>query len=428
MSADSTPKMGRREFIGSAAAAGLMILRPELVRGTAANSAVRVGLLGCGGRGTADATGLATSGGARVVALGDLFVDQLEKAKMHFDEVAAKSGYAGVDSSQMFRGPKAYEELVNSKEVDAVVITTPPYFHPQHLEAAVGAGKHVYLEKPVAVDVPGAKRVMRAGEKAQGRVSVDVGFQIRSAPPFVELVRRIHEGALGEIAGAETYYHAGSLKRPDWPSASPAEVRIRNWVYDRVLSGDILVEQGIHVVDICNWTLKAHPVKAIGTGGRKVRTDSGDAWGHFDVTLFYPDDIHVNLYHTQFLKGWWDVCQRFFGSKGVSEAHYSSPVKIYGDEPWEWRPEDISAQENAQFSATGRFRGALDQADSEKHKAFIESITSGKFHDQARHGAESALSAMLGREAAYTGREVTWDKLMKSGKVFDARLDLDKLA
>ncbi len=429
MTDTSNRKINRREFMGTAATASLMILKPELVRGTAANSAVRLGLLGCGGRGTADATGLANNTATRVVALADLFADQLAAAKKHFDDLAQAKGYAGVDSSQMFLGPKAYEQIAASKEVDAVLITTPPYFHPEHLEAAVAAGKHVYCEKPVAVDVHGAKRVIRAAEKAQGRLSLDVGFQIRNAPPFVELTRRIQAGALGKIVGAETYYHTGALKRPDWAGASPLEVRVRNWVYDRVLSGDILVEQGIHVVDVCNWTLQGHPVKATGTGGRNVRTDSGNAWGHFDVTFFYPDDVHVNFYHTQFLKGWWDVCQRFFGSKGVSEAHYSSPVRIYGDEPWEWQPEGGSAQEKAgQFSATGRFRGALDQADPEKQTAFIESITSGNFHNQAAQGAESALSALLGRTAAYTGREVTWDELLRSDEAWDAGIDLNKLA
>lgn len=426
----NTPKkLGRREFIGTAATASLAILKPQLVRGTAANSAVRIGLLGCGGRGTADATGLATNTPARVVALADLFTDRLEAAKKQFDDLAQSKGYAGIDASQVFRGPKAYQDLVNSKEVDVVLITTPPYFHPEHLEAAVGAGKHVYCEKPVAVDVAGAKRVIRAGQKAQGRLSLDVGFQIRSAPPFVELTRRIQAGALGTITGCEAYYHTGPIKRPDWPGVLPLELRIRNWVYDRVLSGDILVEQGIHVIDVCNWTLEAHPLKAVGAGGRKPRADSGDAWSHFDVNFFYPDDVHVSFYHTQFLKGWWDVCERFFGSKGVSEAHYSAPVRIYGDEPWEWQPEGVPPQEQAgQFSVTGKFKGALDQADPEKQKAFIESITSGNFHNQAAQGAESALSAMLARAAAYTGREVTWDELLRSDEAWEAGIDLSKLA
>ena len=162
-------------------------------------------------------------------------------------------------SSQLFHGSRAYQAIANSKEVDAVLIASPPYFHPQHLEAVVEGGKHVYCEKPVAVDVPGARRVIHCGEKAQGRLSLDVGFQLRHAPPLEELVRRVHGGALGEISGAQTYYHTGALRRPPWPNASPAETRVRNWVWDRALSGDILVEQAIHVVDICNWILQAHP-------------------------------------------------------------------------------------------------------------------------------------------------------------------------
>ncbi len=147
----------RRKFVGVAAAtAGVMFIKPELVFGTAANSVVRVGLLGCGGRGTEDAPNLVDTGGARVVALADLFQDQLEAARAHFDQMQQAKGYAALDASQLFVGPNAYQQIAASKEVDAIVIATPPYFHPQHLEAVVAGGKHVYLEKPVAVDVPGA--------------------------------------------------------------------------------------------------------------------------------------------------------------------------------------------------------------------------------------------------------------------------------
>lgn len=429
MSKSSNNGIGRREFIGAAAAASLVILKPEWVGGTAANSAVRLGVLGCGGRGTAVATSFVNNTTTRVVALADLFPDQLDRAKKVFDDLAKSKGYAGVDPSLMFRGPKAYEQLAASKEIDAILITTPPYFHPEHLEAVVAAGKHVYCEKPVAVDVQGAKRVMRVGEKAQGRLSLDVGFQIRSAPPFVEMVNRIHGGALGRIACGQAYYYTGPIDRPTWPTASPAERRIRNWVYDRVLSGDILVEQNVHVIDVCNWILQGHPVKAAGTGGRKVRTDHGDCWDHFALVFTYPEDVHVSFGSTQFEKGWWDVCQRFFGSKGVSEAHYERPVRIVGDEPWEWEKEEgPPPAKPGQFSTTGTFKGALDQADPEKQKAFVESIVSGKFHNQAAHGAESALSAMLGRKAAYTGEPVTWDQLLRSDEAWDANLDLDRLS
>src|SRR6266851_584237 len=269
---NSSEKIDRRKFIGVAAAtAGAMLIKPALVHGTAANSAIRVGLLGCGGRGTEDATNLVDTGGARVVALGDLFQDQLDKARETFNEMQQSKGYSALDESQLFVGPNAFQKMAASKEVDAIVIATPPYFHPQHLEAAVAAGKHVYLEKPVAVDVPGVLKVIEIGKRAQGKLSLDVGFQIRDCPPFVELVRRIHGGALGQIFCGEAHYFSGYIDRPAWTDATPVERRLRNWVYDRVLSGDIIVEQNIHVIDICNWVLKAHPLKASGSGGRQGR-------------------------------------------------------------------------------------------------------------------------------------------------------------
>ena len=424
MGGSSNRKVGRREFLESAAVAtGLMFIKPGLVRGTAANSAVRLGLLGCGARGTTVATSFAENTNTRVVALADLFTDQLEKAKKHFDVLAVKKGHSGVESALMFRGPKAYEQLAASKEIDMVLISTPDYFHPEHLEAAVAAGKHIYCEKPAAVDVLGAKRILRAGEKAEGRLSLDIGFQLRSAPPFVEMVRRIHAGALGTIACASTYYHAGSIKLPPRANAPPLELRIRNWYWDRILTGDILVDQNIHVIDVCNWVLKSHPLKAVGAGGRKVRNDSGDCWDHFSLVFHYPDDVHVSFDSIQYGRHYWDVCEKFFGSRGVSESHYSGAVAIYGEEPWDWWRDNAS-----QPLAPGARRSALEHADAEKDKAFIESIASGKFHNQAAAGVESALSAILGREAAYSGREITWDELLKSDLTYDAGFALEKLA
>lgn len=421
--------LDRRRFIGGAAAgAGLLILKPELVRGTAANSAIRLGLLGCGARGTGVATSFAKHTSARVAALADLFGDQLEAARKHFDEIAVSHGYAGVDRKLMFKGPRAFEQIANSKEIDMVQISTPGYFHPQHLDAVVAPGKHVYCEKPVAVDIPGAKRVLQIGEKVRGRLSLDVGFQIRSAPPFVELVRRIHAGALGKIACVSAHYHSTAIRYPERHNVSPLELRLRNWYWDRIISGDIIVDQNVHVIDICNWVLKSHPVKAVGTGGRKVRSDFGNTWDHFEVNFYYPDDVVVSFNSVQFGDKFWDVNERFFGSRGVSESPYSGPVRIVGEEPWQWQGPAASSSANEQkFSASGEFHDNLEFADREKEKAFIESITSGRFHNQAATGVEAAASAILGRTAAYTGREVTWDELMRSEETYDAGIDLDKL-
>lgn len=423
------PPPDRRRFLGTTAAvAAAVFIRPELVRGTRANSAIRVGLLGCGGRGTEDAENLLDTGGARVVALADLFQDQLDAARAHFDQVQQAKGYAALDAKQLFVGPRAYEQIAASQEVDALVVATPPYFHPQHLETAVAGGKHVYLEKPVAIDVPGAKRVIEIGKRAQGKLSLDVGFQIRDCPPFVELVNRIHAGALGDIICGEAYYLTGYIDRPPWPNASPAERRLRNWVRDRVLSGDIIVEQNIHVIDICNWVLQAHPLKVTATGGRLGRpADDGDCYGNYNAVFHYPNNVKVTFSSTQFAKGWWDVSERFFGTKGTSISPYTGPLGIWGDEPWQ-APLVQAPGQQATFSVTGNFTSNLQSADPEKKKAFIESINSGKFHNQADKGAESALSCMLARTAAYTGREVTWEDLLKSTEVWDAKLDLTKLS
>src|SRR5580704_13514611 len=177
--------IGRREFIGTAArtagaaaaVGGVMFIPAARVWGTEANSAVRVGLLGCGGRGTEDATNMFETGGARVVALADMFQDQLDVARAGFDKMQAAKGYAAIDAAQCFVGPRAFEQIAHSKDVDAIVVASPPYFHPQHLEAVVAGGKHVYCEKPVAVDVPGAKKVVEIGKRAEGKLSLDVGFQ-----------------------------------------------------------------------------------------------------------------------------------------------------------------------------------------------------------------------------------------------------------
>lgn len=428
MSARSEDKVGRREFLGTAAAAGVVILEPRLVWGTQANSAVRLGVLGCGGRGRNVAASFLENTDAVVTAIGDLFPDPLEIARKELDAAAARRGKPAIEPARVFRGPGSAEQLFACKEVDAVYIATPPYYHPGHLELALAANKHVYLEKPVAVDVPGAKKVMALGEKARGKLSLAVGFQIRHATPYVELAKRVHEGQIGQPVSGQVHYFASALKRPDWPQASAVERRLRNWVWDRKLSGDVIVEQNVHVIDVTNWMFRAHPLKAVGAGGRAGRTDAGDCWGHFNCVLTYPDGVHVSFASTQFGKSAWGVGMQYYGTKGCAEARYDAPVRLSGEQAWEYPGLGKPAATDAADAATGKFSGALDDADPNKQKAFVESIVSGKLVNEADSGAEAALSAMLGREAAYSGEEVTWEKLLRSKDVWDPRIDLRQFA
>lgn len=422
--------MDRRSFVESAAgaAAGLMIVKPELVRGSQRNSAVRLALFGCGGRGTGVAEGFVGNTTAELSALGDLFEDQIVRSRKTLDAASQKKGKAGVDSALVFNGPNALDRLLEKKEIDAIYIATPPYFHPEHLDKVVAAGKHVYTEKPVGVDVPGCNRVLAAGKKAQGRLSLAVGFQLRHAPAYVDLVQRVHNGELGKLVCGLAHYYAGFLPQPDRPGAGDDTRRLRNWLHSRALSGDILVEQNIHLIDINNWVFGAHPAKAQGTGGRAPRTEPGDCWSHYNVNYTYPGDIHMTVVSTQFIQGDWSVGMRYFGSDANAEMYYESPVRIWGRTNWEYpglRP--VAGANQGQAAATGAFKGAIEDADPMKQRHFIESIVSGKFLNEAEQGVESALSAILGRKAAYTGREWTWEQLLKDQEVLDPRIDVRKV-
>ena len=419
--------IGGRGFVG--ASVGLMILKPKTVWSYQANSAVRIGLLGCGRRGTAVATSFAKNTKARIVALADVFQDQLDTAKGTFDSIASSLGYAGIEKNLMFKGSEAYQQLAASNSVDSIQISTPCFFHVEHLGAAVAAGKHVYCEKPVGVDVVQAKRALEIGKQAEGKVSLDVGFQIRSAPPFVELMRRIHDGAIGKLVAISAHYYAPASRYPDRPASMSAdELRLRNWNWDLAISGDSILEQDIHVVDICNWVTGGHPVAAYATGGRNVISHFGNTWDNYQVTYTYPDNVHASLTTTQYGDNdFFDVTEEVFGSKGHSESPYSGPLRIVGENAWEWKSNEGAEQpKSSGFAANGAFSDNLAQADSEKDKAFIESIVSGKFHNQAALGVESALSAMLARMAGRKGRLVTWDELIASNEQYKLGLNMSQ--
>jgi predicted dehydrogenase len=283
----------------------------------------------------------------------------------------------------------------------------------------------------MGVDEAQARRALEIAKKVDSKTSVDVGFQIRSAPPFKELVDRIHGGALGTLVSISAHYYAPAINYPDRPSGiSKDELRLRNWNWDLTLSGDIIVEQDIHVVDICNWVLGSHPVLAYATGARSVLTHFGNNFDNYQVDFTYPGDVHVSLNAKQYGNDAkdFDVSEQIFGSLGYSVSPYSGPLRIAGENPWEWKSDAPAPTGNAQFATNGAFTDNLGQADAEKDKGFIDSIVSGKPHNQIALGVESARSAMLARMAARQKRVITWDELLAKGDTFELGMDLNQFA
>ena len=306
-----------------------------------------------------------------------------------------------------------------------MLISSPAYTHPEFLEAAVDAGKHIYCEKPVSVDVAGCKRVERAGERAKGKLSIVVGFQIRHATAYAEMVRQIQSGRIGEVMNAQLYYlSSGSAFKP-FENVSDDELRIRNQYKFNALSGGILLDQGIHMIDVCNWTLQASPLSARGYGNRKGAASFGDTWSNFQVAYQYPNDINVSLHCSQVGTNFGDVCARFVGTKGIAEAHYSGGVFIEGPSPW-----DSGILRHAQTNlspdliAKGATGQSLHDSDQNKGKSFIQSIESGNFLNETASGAASTLSAIMGRNSAITGQEMSMEEVRYSDEKLDARLNL----
>ena len=422
--------MNRRQFLktGSTAASNLLLLKPKTAFGYQANSAVRLGLLGCGSRGTAVSTSFSQNTAARVVALADLFPDQLAVCHSHFDELNASLGRQPIDNKLLFHGPRAFEQLAASPDVDLIQISTPPFFHVQHLDTAVASGKHVYCEKPIGIDVAQALQALEISKRVKPTQSVDVGFQCRSAPPIAAIAQKIQAGALGKIASVAANYNAPASTEKIRPGASADELRLRNWLWDRALSGDILVEQNIHIIDLCNWILGAHPVKAVATGGRNVLTHAGDCWDNYQVDFVYPENVHLSFSSTQFGDyGGFDAGIRMYGADGSAAIGYSGPIQILGSHAWSWQNAETSTS-TGKFAANGSFSDNLAFADRDKDRAFIDSITTGPRHNQIAAGVETSLSCMLGRMAGYQRREVTWEDLMLHGETYKLGMDLNQFA
>ncbi len=420
--------MDRRKFVqGAAGAVGLMFVKPETAFGYAANSRVRWGLLGCGHRGTSVATSFAKNAGVEITALADMFPNQLEQGKKHFDAVNSSLGLGPIDPKRLFQGPEAFKAIAACDQVDAVQISTPPFFHIEHLEGIVSAKKHAYCEKPVGVDVPQTKHALEIGRKYDGKVSMAVGFQIRSATPFVELVRRIHDGQIGQIAQITGFYNSPPAVSYEGTTKSQDEFRLRNWLHYKNLSGDMLLEQNIHVIDVVNWVMKTHPINAYARASRKVVTFPGDTNDNYEVIFTYPGNIQFSFTSTQFNPNrYFDVAERIFGSRGHAEAPYSGPLRIVGEQPWNWAGSEKTG--GGEFAANGDFHDNLADADPMKDKGFIESITSGKFHNQINAGVETALSCIMGRKSAELGRLVTWDEIEADKEQYKLGMDLKQFA
>ncbi len=418
----------RRDFIKKTTAISTVtILSPSIAFASKANSAIRMGIIGCGGRGTKVISSMLQHTNTRIVAMADLFQDKLQHSKIKLDEKNIEQGFSKIEKANTYTGPEAYLRLLENKDVDAVLISSPAYTHPEFLEAAVAAGKHVYCEKPVAPDVDGCKRVEGVGNRIKGKLSIAVGFQIRHASPYVEMVQRIHRGDIGDIISGELHYFSSGVPIKDRDGISFDEARIRNQYHFRALSGGILLDQGIHMLDVCNWALQSHPESAIGIGGKKGGPDFGDTWNNFQVLYQYANDINVSLHSTQIGPVFGDVCARFIGSKGMAEAHYSGGVFINGENQWDSGVLRNKTQElTKEQRSAGVFRSSLHDADANREIHFIRSIETGNYLNETSSGVESTLSAIMGRNAASSGKLLAWDETYFSNSKLDPKLNLSQ--
>nr|MBI1228905.1 gfo/Idh/MocA family oxidoreductase [Cytophagales bacterium] len=414
----------RRSFIkGAAALSAVTILNPATVFGSKANSAIRIGIIGCGNRGTSVISAMAKYTGIQLVAMADLFADKLVEAKPKLDALNAANGFSAIPASNVYQGSNAYLKLLENRDVDAVLISSPAYTHPRFVVAAIEAGKHFYCEKPAAMDVVGCKQISAAAKSISNRSAV-FGFQIRYATPYVELMKRIHEGAIGEVINAQLYYFSSGLPIIQTPEMAYDEVRIRNQFYFRDLSGGILLDQGVHMLDVCNWALQMHPVSAIGMGGYNGGTGFGDAFKNYQVIYKYPQDITVSFHSTQFGGTFGDVCARFIGSKGIAVATYSGGVYINGENAWDSGIlRESTSQASREQQAAGVFTSSLHDSNEKKVNSFIKSITTGNFLNEIEPAVTSTLTAILGRQAATAQKPVTWNEMLFSNESLDPMLD-----
>jgi len=384
-------RVSRRGFLAAAGATALAftIVKPQSVRGMEANAKIELGLVGCGGRGHWIGELFKKHGGYQFVAGADYFEDRVKSFGDKF-QVPAERRYTGL---------AACKRLCEGK-LDAIVVESPPYFHPDHAATGVAAGKHVYVAKPIAVDVPGCLTIGEAAEKATAAKRVFLAdFQTRADPIYREAVKRVHNGDIGRLVSGEAVYYCGDTWGNPTYDAANAETCLRHWGVDKILSGDVITEQNIHALDVATWIVDEAPVKAVGACGRKSRTGSGNVNDHFAVVFTFPNDVLVNFTSKQYGDGYDDIGCRMFGPTGTIDTHYFGSVSIKGKTPY------------AGGNMGNLFTSGVEVNIADFHKC----ITEGKFENAtAAQGVRSNLTTILGRTAAYRKAEVTWDEMMKA--------------
>jgi predicted dehydrogenase len=397
--------VSRRGFLQAttrvaAGGVALAALSAERFAHAAGGDELKLALVGCGGRGTGAASqNLNVGKGTRLIAMADIARDRLDKSlqilkTQHPDQV-------DVSMANQFVGFDAYKHAI--AQADLVFVTTPQGFHPYHLAEAVKQGKHVFVEKPLAVDAPGVRRVLAAAEEAKKKnLKIGVGLQRHHQPSYVEAVKRLHDGAVGDITSMTCYWLGNAragLERQ--PGEGELQYQLRNWYYFTWISGDFIVDQHIHNIDIINWIKGGHPVRAQGMGGRQVRTDKklhGQIFDHFFIEYEYADGSKLSSQCRQGQPGTYqEVSEHVVGTKGRADLNVQSRLfRITGPNAWELRLKQ--GEDGHQL----------------EHFPLIEAIRNDQPYNELELAAMSTMTAILGRMAAYSGKLVEWDDAINS--------------
>jgi predicted dehydrogenase len=388
----------RRDAFARATGA-FTILESSTAFGSQANSAVSFGIIGTGGRGTYVGTHMANDSNARLAAICDIYPDKIDQAKTKIP---------GGDKTRVYRN---YHDLLNQADIDAVLITTPLYLHPEHFEAAAQAKKNIYCEKPAGADVKGVKRLLRAAQQADQSKTMQFGFQQRFSPEYLKCMDLLRTGKIGEMKLMMSYWILGNTPPKGFKSPYPMEEqKIRHWGSWMETSGGAIVEQDCHGVDMLNWFADAHPLKAVGSGGLRYPIFYGD-WNsdHHDINYTYPGGIEGWLISVKHTAGYRDVKEQLYGSQGMLET-----ARTY----YKWHgPTQASPLKNADDL---RDRSLIERGDSKREitidavESFFKSIVEHKPYNMAQAAADATFTSLLGRMAYEQKREVTWEELLKS--------------